>query len=162
MAAYRRVYDSCHLQADCQEPGSAPEPYTLGNRVWATFTFFTFPPLFDAGELETSRASVKNLLQSSQKIFLSVYVTWWRCSMLCTQNYSLCYGFTIMTSCCLCNVYRPPWCRQVCSEVCLYRCSFVRSSHANLMMLLTLNGTWTAYNTESTPTWSVSLLTYLL
>jgi len=27
MAAYRRVHDSCHLQADCQEPGSAPEPY---------------------------------------------------------------------------------------------------------------------------------------
>jgi len=23
----RRVYDSRHLQADCQEPGSAPEPY---------------------------------------------------------------------------------------------------------------------------------------
>ena len=39
MAAYRRVYDSRHLQADCQEPGSAPEPYTLGNRVWAAFTF---------------------------------------------------------------------------------------------------------------------------
>ena len=27
MAAYRRIYDSRHLQADCQEPGSAPEPY---------------------------------------------------------------------------------------------------------------------------------------
>ena len=27
MADYRRVYDSRHLQADCQEPGSAPEPY---------------------------------------------------------------------------------------------------------------------------------------
>ena len=27
MAAYRRVYDSYHLQAGCQEPGSAPEPY---------------------------------------------------------------------------------------------------------------------------------------
>ena len=27
MAAYRRVYDSRHLQADCQEPGSAREPY---------------------------------------------------------------------------------------------------------------------------------------
>jgi len=27
MAAYRRVYDCRHLQADCQEPGSAPEPY---------------------------------------------------------------------------------------------------------------------------------------
>ena len=28
MAAYRRVYDSRHQQADCQEPGSAPEHYT--------------------------------------------------------------------------------------------------------------------------------------
>jgi len=27
MAAYLRVYDSRHLQADCQEPGSGPEPY---------------------------------------------------------------------------------------------------------------------------------------
>ena len=27
MAAYRRIYDSRHLQSDCQEPGSAPEPY---------------------------------------------------------------------------------------------------------------------------------------
>jgi len=27
MAAYRRVYNSRHLQADCQELGSAPEPY---------------------------------------------------------------------------------------------------------------------------------------
>jgi len=27
MAAYRRVYDSRHPQAGCQEPGSAPEPY---------------------------------------------------------------------------------------------------------------------------------------
>ena len=29
MAVYRRVYDSHHLQADCQEPGSAAEPYAL-------------------------------------------------------------------------------------------------------------------------------------
>ena len=27
MAAYRGVYDKRHLQADCQEPGSSPEPY---------------------------------------------------------------------------------------------------------------------------------------
>ena len=27
MAAYRRVYDLRYLQADYQEPGSAPEPY---------------------------------------------------------------------------------------------------------------------------------------
>jgi len=26
MAAYRRVYDSRHLQAGCHEPGLAPEP----------------------------------------------------------------------------------------------------------------------------------------
>jgi len=26
MAAYLWVYDSCHLQADCKEPGSALEP----------------------------------------------------------------------------------------------------------------------------------------
>ena len=44
MAAYRRVCDSHHLQADCQEPESTPEPYTLSNRVWATFTFFTATP----------------------------------------------------------------------------------------------------------------------
>jgi len=36
MAAYRRVYDSHHLQADYQEPLRNP---TLGNRVWDTFTF---------------------------------------------------------------------------------------------------------------------------
>ena len=42
MAAYRRVYDSRHLQANCQEFVSAPGPYTLGNRVWATF--FTHYP----------------------------------------------------------------------------------------------------------------------
>ena len=27
VAAYRRVYGSRHLQADCKEPGPAPEPY---------------------------------------------------------------------------------------------------------------------------------------
>ena len=45
MAAYRRVYDSRHLQADCQEPGSAPDP-TLGNRVWATSLKFTLHHIF--------------------------------------------------------------------------------------------------------------------
>ena len=38
--AYRRVYDSRHLQADCQEPDQLRNP-TLGNRVglWATFFY---------------------------------------------------------------------------------------------------------------------------
>jgi len=33
MAAYHRVYDSRHLQADCQELGSAPEPYARQSSV---------------------------------------------------------------------------------------------------------------------------------
>ena len=45
MAAYRRVYDSPHQQADCQKPGSAPE---FCNRVWANFlkSFFAQPPAY--------------------------------------------------------------------------------------------------------------------
>jgi len=39
MAAYRRVYDSHHLQADCKDRHQLRNP-TLGNRVWATFTLF--------------------------------------------------------------------------------------------------------------------------
>ena len=38
MAAYRRIYDSHYLQADCQERDQLRNP-TLRNRVWATFTF---------------------------------------------------------------------------------------------------------------------------
>jgi len=43
MAAYRRVYDSHHLQADCQEPGSAPEPYARLSSL-GYFYLFTFTP----------------------------------------------------------------------------------------------------------------------
>jgi len=38
MAACCQVYDSRHLQADCQELGHLRNP-ALGNRVWATLTF---------------------------------------------------------------------------------------------------------------------------
>ena len=38
MAAYRRVYDSRHLQADCQEPGSTPERYARQSSM-GSFTF---------------------------------------------------------------------------------------------------------------------------
>ena len=37
MAAYRRVNDSRHLQADCQEPGTALEPYA---RAWSIRCLF--------------------------------------------------------------------------------------------------------------------------
>jgi len=39
MAAYCRVYESRHMQADCQEPASALEP-TLGNQYGLPFLFF--------------------------------------------------------------------------------------------------------------------------
>jgi len=39
MAAYRQVYDWRHLQADYQEPGSAPEPYARYSSM-ATFIFY--------------------------------------------------------------------------------------------------------------------------
>ena len=41
MAAYRRVYDSHHLQADCQEPGSAPEPYARQSSMGYLYLFST-------------------------------------------------------------------------------------------------------------------------
>jgi len=49
MAAYRRVYDSRHLQADCQEPGSAPEPYAQLSSTGYLYLFIITPP--PAGEL---------------------------------------------------------------------------------------------------------------
>jgi len=40
MAAYRRVYDTRHLHADCQEPGSAPGPYARQSSMG-----YLYPPL---------------------------------------------------------------------------------------------------------------------
>jgi len=37
MEAYRRIYDSRHLQVDCQEPGSAPEPYARQSSMGCLF-----------------------------------------------------------------------------------------------------------------------------
>ena len=42
MAAYRQVYDSRHLQADYQEPGSAPEPYVRQSSIGYLFYFWLF------------------------------------------------------------------------------------------------------------------------
>ena len=39
MVVYRRVYDSRHLQADCQEPGSAPEPYARQSSTGYLYLF---------------------------------------------------------------------------------------------------------------------------
>ena len=39
MAAYWRVYDSRHLLVDCQEPGSALEPYALQFSIGYVYLF---------------------------------------------------------------------------------------------------------------------------
>jgi len=41
MAAYRQVYDSRHMQVDCQEQGSAPEPYARQSSVGYISAVFT-------------------------------------------------------------------------------------------------------------------------
>ena len=46
MEAYRRVYDSRHLQADAKNRDQLRNP-TLGNRVWATFAFNAFKARLD-------------------------------------------------------------------------------------------------------------------
>jgi len=48
MAAYRRVNDSRHLQADCQVPGSSQEPYTLVIEYGLSLPFL---PIFSIREL---------------------------------------------------------------------------------------------------------------
>jgi len=49
MATYRRVYDSRNLQADCPEPGSAPEPYSPQSSVGYLYLF--------SPDIATARAS---------------------------------------------------------------------------------------------------------
>jgi len=41
MTAYRRVYDARHLQSDCQEPGSAPEPYAGQSSMGYLYLFYS-------------------------------------------------------------------------------------------------------------------------
>ena len=40
MAAYRRAHASRHLQADCQEPGPAPETYTRQSSTGYLYLFY--------------------------------------------------------------------------------------------------------------------------
>ena len=60
MAAYRRVYDSRHLQADCQEPGSAPEPHDRQSSM-GYVTFFTFYNVYTVYRVNTFHVPVTGL-----------------------------------------------------------------------------------------------------
>jgi len=70
MAACRRVYDSRHLQADCQEPGDQfRNPTLIGNRVWATFTFFTSRQCFRTEQQPTqSRVTTSGSRRQNRRI----------------------------------------------------------------------------------------------
>ena len=57
MAAYRRVYDSRHLQLTAKNRDRLRNP-TLGNRVWASFTFLLSIKLFAAVPPTTLHAGV--------------------------------------------------------------------------------------------------------
>ena len=50
MAAYCRVYDLRHLQADCQEPGSAPEPYARQSSMGYLY-LFTWVSWYQKGKI---------------------------------------------------------------------------------------------------------------
>jgi len=101
MAAYRRVYDSCHLQADCQEPGSVPETYAFGTRVWATLTFLD---LVDALVPPGREGSIDSILMHSQSTSASTKAwrkasdrTLWRHSIM--GHTSKLHNFPVHVSC---------------------------------------------------------------
>jgi len=82
MAAYRRVYDSRHLQADCQEPGSAQEPYTrlssmgylyLFTPVTTTFIqFIFFRECFHCRSFQPVNCDIISTVQSLQANIMKV------------------------------------------------------------------------------------------
>jgi len=69
MAAYRRVYDSRHLQADCQEPGSAPEPYVRQSSMGYLLPF-KYYSINDAGLPKIYRITKVNTSYTIQRQIL--------------------------------------------------------------------------------------------
>jgi len=77
MAAYHRVYDSRHLQADCQEPGSAPEPYALRS---ITGYLYLFLHLANASALPTTcghinRGNVSRRHDTTEHVLYAMPIT---------------------------------------------------------------------------------------
>ena len=61
MAAYRRVYDSRHLQADCQEPGSAPEPHARQSSMRYLYLFHVADSVYYIGVRQSVRCRGRSM-----------------------------------------------------------------------------------------------------
>ena len=61
----RRVYDSPPLQADCQVPGSAPEPYAWQSSMGYLYIFFTYARAVTHTACVSRTSAVKNWSEQS-------------------------------------------------------------------------------------------------
>ena len=73
MAAYRRVHDSRHLQADCQEPVSAPEPYAELIEYGLLYLYYYIFQPFAIETLGPLNASALNLLSEVGRRLTSLF-----------------------------------------------------------------------------------------
>jgi len=82
VAAYRRVYDSRHIQADCEEPGSAPEPYARQSSMGYLYLLPTdllllWPVRCDIGNesvpIQLAQCRFPGLAISNAKILIYVF-----------------------------------------------------------------------------------------
>ena len=75
-AAFRRVYDSRHLQADCPEPGSAPEPYARQSSMGYLYLFYRlhlpspFITITEREQVSIQRARVPSTTSAAATRFL--------------------------------------------------------------------------------------------
>jgi len=65
MAAYHRAYDSHHLQANCQEPGSAPEPYAWQSSMCYLHLYLRQVVSFCYSEARSMRAFFSYMILSA-------------------------------------------------------------------------------------------------
>ena len=63
-AAYRRVYDSRHLQADCKEPGSAPELYARQSSIGYLYLFYYSYYKYDYTTIRPTKFCCRRTCQS--------------------------------------------------------------------------------------------------
>jgi len=93
MAAYRRVYDSHHLQADCQAPGSTPELYARQSSMDYLYLF--------RDRLTNAMLTVNSKLMSKSTFYMATEVN--------GQQLVVCYYISSrswLSHVCMCAVAR--------------------------------------------------------